>query len=205
MSDIDIEKGQVTSSVTEISTDTTPSATTAATATKSNKLSALETYRVLVGDIDAPPSPNLNNATYYQLVVEDERKARFVQIATGILIYTLVAAQVILCLGIAIGAQFSLTKNQISVLAASNTGVAVGIGVLKAMGLPDKKAVERRALEAIVQKIRYTTRKLKAGLEVDAAAEAEELRKAYEAAEAAAVIDGLATADAMKGVVPSKK
>ena len=98
------------------------------------------------------------------------------------LIYTCIAAQIILCLGIAIGARH-FRKETISILAAINTGVAASIGVLKALGLPDKKAVERRKLQQLADRIRTTTRKLRAGFDVDALAEADVARQTYEQTE----------------------
>jgi hypothetical protein len=68
-------------------------------------------------------------------------------------------------------------------LAAVNTGVAATIGVLKALGLPDKKAVERRKLQQLADRIRTTTRKLRAGLGVDVVSKADEVRKTYEQTE----------------------
>lgn len=113
----------------------------------------------------------------------EERKSKHWYYVTAIAIYTSIAAQIILCLGIVVGAQRNLTNNQISELAAVNTGVAATIGVLKALGLPDKKAVERRKLQQLANRIRTTTRKLRAGLGVDVVSEADEVRKTYEQTE----------------------
>lgn len=87
----------------------------------------------------------------------------------------MIAAQIILCLGITIGAQMQLSNDQISILAGVNTGVAATIGVLKGLGLPEKKAVERNALRKAAEKIRATTRKLMSGVPVDPVKAADEV------------------------------
>lgn len=87
------------------------------------------------------------------------------------------------CLGIVIGAQRGWKKDDISTLAAVNTGVAATIGVVKALSLPDKKGIECRKLRILVDRIRVTTRKLRAGIDVDAALEADEVRKEYQQTE----------------------
>lgn len=68
-------------------------------------------------------------------------------------------------------------KDLISVLAAINTSIAAAIAALKALGLPEKKAIEHHKLSKMAESIRYTTRKLKAGLSVDAVAEADAMQK----------------------------
>lgn len=68
------------------------------------------------------------------------------------------------------------SKNLISVLAAINTLVAAGIAALKGLGLPEKRAMERHQLCKIIDRIEYTTRRLQAGLDVDAEKEAEAAR-----------------------------
>ena len=148
---------------------------------KRGSMSALSTYQILVGDIDAPVSAG-DDSLYHDIVLE-ERRAKYWHFVTAVLMYSAIAAQVILCLGIVIGSQIGIGKDRISILAAVNTGVAATIGVLKALGLPDKKAVERNQLQKEAQRIRTTTRKLRAGLEVDVEAEAEEVRKMYEQTE----------------------
>ena len=92
-----------------------------------------------------------------------------------------------------------LSKDQISILAGVNTGVAATIGVLKGLGLPDKKNAERNALQKIIDKIRTTTRKLKAGLEVDAEKEAEAVRNLYDQSEEAAALKAAEISTAASG------
>lgn len=94
--------------------------------------------------------------------------------------FTMLAAQIILCLGITIGAQLHYTRDTISILAGINTGVAATIGVLKGLGLPEKKAVERNALRKTAERIRQTTRKLQSGFAVDVVMEADEVMKMEE-------------------------
>ena len=94
----------------------------------------------------------------------------------------MIAAQIILCLGISIGAQMHLTRDTISILAAVNTGVAAVIGVLKGLGLPEKKAVERNALRKAADKVRTTTRKLMSGVHLDAVKAADEVMRMEEEA-----------------------
>lgn len=144
-------------------------------------ISALESYQILVGDIDKPI--DMNDDSLYHAIITEERRSKHWYIVTAILIYTAIAAQVILCLGIVVGAQRNLGNDEISILAAVNTAVAATIGVLKALGLPDKKSIERRKLQHLAERIRLTTRKLKAGLIVDASEEADAVRKTYEQTE----------------------
>ena len=92
---------------------------------------------------------------------------------------------------------------QISVLAAVNTGVAATIAVLKGLGLPEKKAVERHRLLKVMERIRFTTRKLRAGLAVDVEKEAAEVVKMHEDAEDEAQVllnSGDLAAQAMKAM-----
>ena len=70
-----------------------------------------------------------------------------------------------------------------------NTSVAATIGVLKALGLPDKQALERRKLQYLADRIRLTIRKLKAGIEVDVVAEADDVRKVYRQTEGDALLE----------------
>ena len=78
--------------------------------------------------------------------------------------------------------------NTITILAGVNTGVAASIAVLKGLGLPEKKIVERHKLNKILEKIRYTTRRIQAGLEVDAAQEADDVFKAHDEVEDEAMV-----------------
>ena len=151
------------------------------TVSTQGSLSPLESYKLLVGDIDKPIDAD-DDSLYHTIMVR-ERKSKHWYIISAIAIYTSIATQIILCLGIAVGVQRNLTNNQISLLAGVNTGVAATIGVLKALGLPDKKGVERRKLQQLAGRIRTTTRKLRAGLPVDAVSEAEEVNKTYEQTE----------------------
>lgn len=82
-----------------------------------------------------------------------------------------------------VGAQLSFSANLISILAAINTLVAAGIAALKALGLPEKKALERHKLRKIIDKIQYTTRRMQAGLDVDAEKEVESVRQMDEECE----------------------
>jgi hypothetical protein len=144
-------------------------------------LSALEQYQMLVGNVEK--AIDTNDDSLYHTVMIKERQAKIWYYVTAVLIYFAIAAQIILCLGISVGAQLYLSKNEISGLAAINTGVAATIGVLKALGLPDKKGVERQKLQSLAARIRLTTRKLRAGINVDAVDEAEKDQGVYDQAE----------------------
>lgn len=142
------------------------------TSTASN-MSPLQVYTTLVGDADN----HTFDDSIYQNVVAGQRKASIYYLLSGFAFFGLVATQIVLCLGIAVGAQLGLTMDEITIMAAVNTGVAASIGVLKGLGLPEKKAVERRKLTKLAEHIRYTTRKLRAGISLDAAQEADEVLK----------------------------
>ena len=165
---MDLEKGPVITE-TPVSSPTSPNG---------SPMSAVNTYQLLVGDIDAPDSGNCS--TLYHRILSEERSANRAYIITAILMYASIAAQVILCLGIVIGSQQNIGNTKISVLAAVNTAVAACIGVLKALGLPDKKAAQRRQLQKVAERIRDTTRKLRAGFEIDVTREADTARDVYE-------------------------
>lgn len=75
-----------------------------------------------------------------------------------------------------------VTNNMISILAGVNTLVAAGIAALKALSLPDRKAAERLRLRQILERVEYTTRRLRAGLKVDVEKEAEDIRTEFETA-----------------------
>ena len=171
--EIDLEKNQITVDTTIVSPSKSP-------------LSPLQTYQLIVGDINAPEDPNDENI--YQSVLHQGRKAKFWFFFSGAVFYLMIALQIFFCLSIAVGAQLNLTRDTISILAAVNTGVAAVIGVLKGLGLPEKKGLERYQLQKIAQKIRLTTKKLKAGFEVDVTTEIEDVRNTYEKAEDEAMI-----------------
>ncbi|KAK0247030.1 hypothetical protein LTR91_024610 [Friedmanniomyces endolithicus] len=107
---------------------------------------------------------------------------------TGISFGVLIAAQIISSLGIAIGAQTGLKYETISILAGVSTGVAAGIAVLTGLGLPEKKIAEKHKPQNLAEKIRFTTRRYKAGLDVDAAKEADDVLKAYVEVEVEAMV-----------------
>jgi hypothetical protein len=151
--------------------------TTPMSPNSTKSLSAIESYQLFVGDIDKPITAT-DDSIYHDIIVQEQSVKNWYYV-TAFLMYTAIAMQVILCLGIVVGAQRGLSANQISILAAVNTGVAATIGVLKALGLPDRQELERRRLQDLADRIRVTTRKLKAGIEVDVAYEADEARKAY--------------------------
>jgi hypothetical protein len=175
MHEMDVEKGPL-ATMTEMSPSTSE-------ATKPN---SLYVYQTLVGDIS---SPNLaKDGSLYDDIVHREHKARYWVLLTALGFGILVATQIVLCLGIAIGAQTGLGKDTISILAGVNTGVAAGIAVLKGLGLPEKKIVEKHKLEKLAEKIRFTTRRIKAGLDVDAAKEADDALKAHEEVEDEALV-----------------
>ncbi|KAK3059992.1 hypothetical protein LTR53_020252, partial [Teratosphaeriaceae sp. CCFEE 6253] len=97
----------------------------------------LYVYQTLIGDVHSTHSAD--DDSLYADVVNRERKAKVYTVISGFAIGILIAAQIVLCLGIAIGAQLTLTMNEITILAGVNTGVAAGIAVLKGLGLPEKK------------------------------------------------------------------
>lgn len=167
--DVDLEK-QPFVKATELSPTVT-----------SSPKSALFVYQTLVGDVTATSDPS--DDSLYHEVTARERKVKIWFMLSGLAFGFCILAQIILCLGIAIGAQIGLDNDQISILAAVNTGVAATIAVLKGLGLPDKLAVERRKLQKIAERIRFTTRMLKAGLTVDAEKEAKDLEKMQEECE----------------------
>lgn len=152
------------------------------------RYSQLEQYQILVGNVDAPPSPVEANQDLYHELVARERKATRLFWFTGILFFTAVAAQIALCLGIAVGAQMGFSNDSISVLAAINTFIAATIAMLKGLGLPEKKGVERTKLQRLIARIRTTTKKYRIGIEVDANTEANDLRTIYEEAQDAAEV-----------------
>lgn len=174
--DIDLEKQPLATT-----TETSPTPTTS----HANQ-DPLQMYQILVGDIHAPP--NAQDDSLYHDIRAAERKATLYTYLTGFMFAVLVATQIVLCLGIAIGAQTGLTTMTISILAGVNTGVAAGIAVLKGLGLPEKKIVERHKLSKLAEKIRFTTRRLQAGLNIDAAKEAEDVIKAHDEVEDEALV-----------------
>lgn len=189
--DIDLEK-QALVTETELS-PTSPTDT---------KRSSLYIYQTLVGDITAKPGQD--DDSIYHDVVRRERKAKRWFFVSGAAFAFFILAQIVLCMGIAIGAQLSLSANQITVLATVNTGVAAAIAVLKSLGLPEKMAVERRKLEKVAERIRYTTRRLKAGLTIDAAQEADEIKKMQDEAEdEAQILQKAGDASAAVPTIPS--
>ncbi|KAK3070899.1 hypothetical protein LTR53_009644 [Teratosphaeriaceae sp. CCFEE 6253] len=158
-----------------------------ASSTKSTvKGDPLYVYQTLIGDVHSAHSAD--DDSLYADVVKRERKAKLYTVISGFAVGILIAAQIVLCLGIAIGAQLTLTMNEITILAGVNTGVAAGIAVLKGLGLPEKKIVERHKLRKLAEKIRFTTRRIQAGLDVDAAKEAEEAFRAHDEVEDEAMV-----------------
>jgi hypothetical protein len=173
--EIDLEK-QPLYNETEISSPTSPSRPKDTT----NRQSQLNIYQALVGDVYAKPTPGLLDDSLYHEVVTRERFAKRHYMVSAFAFGLCVLAQIVLCLGITVGSQLGLKMYQITILAAVNTGVAAAIAVLKGLGLPEKKGVEKHKLEKIAEKIRFTTRKLKAGLTIDAVKEAEDAVKQHE-------------------------
>ena len=169
---IDLEKQPLVTA-----TPTTP--TTPSTSKTSTNDNALATYQILVGDVNSTKN---DDSLYHDLLTQETEAKRY-SFLSGLLFFACIAAQILLCLSIAVGAQLGLNNMQISVLAAVNTGVAATIAVLKGLGLPEKKAVERHRLLKVMERIRFTTRKLRAGLVVDAEKEAAEVVKMHEDAE----------------------
>jgi len=139
--------------------------------------SQLKIYQALIGDIDAPAPVGKRNISFYHQVVARENKATRWYWITGLTFSTCVAAQIVFCLSISVGVQVGFSNNLISVLAAVNTLVAAAIAALKGLGLPEKKAIERHQLRKVVDQVEYTTRRLQAGLSVDAEKEAEAARR----------------------------
>ncbi|TKA72378.1 hypothetical protein B0A55_06547 [Friedmanniomyces simplex] len=172
--------------------------------TKTSRKDSLYVYQTLIGDVHSPPGSS--DDSLYHGVLKRERKAQLWTLLSGIAISFLIAAQIILCLGITIGAQVGLTKLQISILAGVNTGVAASIAVLKGLGLPEKKIVERHKLQKLAEKIRYTTRRIQAGLDVDAAKEAEDAFRAHDEVEdEAMVLPNVADVGVLLPAKPSDK
>ena len=166
-------KPQVEVSTTPISSRPNPHTT----------LPPLQMYQMLVGDVDKPSGPN--DDSLYCEIQTNERKAFHIWVITSLCFGILILVQVVLCLGIAIGATASdsnlqISRITISVLAGTNTGVATLIGILKALGLPDKKGLERRKWQKLAEQIRHTTRRLKIGLHVDVEKAAGDVMKAYD-------------------------
>ncbi len=149
--------------------------------------SQLETFQILVGNVDAPPSPRSARDLYHEILA-DEHRARHTYYGTGFLFFLFVLLQIIFCLSIAVGAQLGVHRTTISILAAINTVVAAVIGVLKGLGLPEKKGIERTKLQRVIKKIKYTTNKLKLGIELDANKEADDVRNYFDDTEEAAQI-----------------
>lgn len=169
-----LEKGSLTTA-TELPPLRTPA-----------KRDNLYVYQTLVGDVDSPH--NLHDDSLYSDIILRERKAKYYVLFSTLAFFILIAAQIVLCLGIAIGAQTGLTDRTISIMAGVNTGVAASIAVLKGLGLPEKKIVEKHKLQKLAERIRYTTRRIKAGLEVDAAKEADEVLKGHDEVEDEAMV-----------------
>lgn len=168
MSVIDIEK-QPMATITSI-----PSPLMSPASPNLNRLSTIEQYKTIFGDTDAKPGAS-NYDSFYQSIVEEERRVTRQFWAAGFLFYSCVAAQIVLCLGIAIGCQLGLSMDTVSILAGVNTGVAATIGVLKGLGLPEKKHTEQVKLRKIAERIRNTTRKIMAGFDIDVSAEFKEI------------------------------
>ena len=194
LQDIDIEKAAAAVTTTEI---TSPSML------DDKRASVLSQYQILFGDVDAPPSPTAE--CFYQEMVTQERHARQQYYISGFFFFFFVALQIILCLGITIGAQMGLTMDQISIMAGVNTAVAATIATLKGLGLPEKKGIERNKLHGIVERIKLTTKKIKAGLEVDVKAEIDEVRVLHDTTEDNAQVTFADVGAAAKGAVNAVK
>ncbi|EMC92527.1 hypothetical protein BAUCODRAFT_294510 [Baudoinia panamericana UAMH 10762] len=173
MKEIDLEK-QPFITTTEVTNPTSP-------VDSKKSAAALFVYQTLVGDVTAKPSRT--DPSLFHEISSRQRKAQFTYILAAFGFGIAVALQIILCLGIAIGAQLGLTMNDITLLAGVNTGVAASIGIMKSLGLPEKPAIEKYKLKKVADRIRFTTRRIKAGLVVDAEKEAEAARHAEEDAE----------------------
>jgi hypothetical protein len=52
-----------------------------------------------------------NDDSLYNAILVEERKSKYWYCVTAIAIYTSIAAQIIVCLGIVVGAQRNLTNN----------------------------------------------------------------------------------------------
>lgn len=181
--DVDIEKAPMTTVTSSACTDHSDIKDSPPPEKEKPKdLHPLQTFQTLIGDITSPPSANPNDESVYHTIIALEKKAKNQFHLTGALFFTTVSLQILLCLMITIGAQVGLSRESISIFAGVNTGVAALTGVLKGLGLPDKKGVERNRLTRAAERIRATTRKLRAGIEVDAAAEAEEIIKLHDQA-----------------------
>ena len=90
-------------------------------------------------------------------------------------------------------------------MAAINTLVAATIGVLKGLGLPDKKDIERTKLQRLIERIKMTTKKYRIGIDVDANTEAADLRKILEETEDSAEISGSSIGTALQGGMGAAK
>lgn len=76
-----------------------------------------------------------------------------------------------------------LARSTISELAAINTAVAASIAVMKGFGMPEKKNTERARLRSLIERIKFTTGRLRAGVgDVDVEAEVEVVKKVFESA-----------------------
>lgn len=140
------------------------------------QLPALKVYQALVGDIDTEPARGTRHPSFYHQISSLESRAKFWYWTSGLTFFFLVTAQIVFCLSISIGAQMGFSMNAISIAAGINTLVAAGVAALKGLGLPEKKAIERYQLRKIMEQVEFTTRRLQAGLIVDAEKAAEEAR-----------------------------
>lgn len=195
--EIDLEKGQTITNTTPLS----PEIASPLSPNLSRPLSGLESYQLVVGDIEKPR--DLHDLSLYHAIIAEQQKVHSWYIFSAVLIYTAIFAQVVLCLGIVVGTQRQWTLDTICYLAAINTAVAATIGVLKALGLPDKKAVEHKKLQRLAERIRLTTRKLRAGIIADANGDADAVRKDYELAQDEAVIEATTVSGAVGGGLSS--
>lgn len=148
--------------------------------------SSLYVYQTLVGDTSAKKGED-DDSLYHDIIAR-EKKARRGYVIWSIIFGACILLQIALCLAIAAGAQLGFSMMAITVAASVNTAVAALIAVLKGLGLPEKRAIERHQLHKVAEKIRYTTRKLKAGIEIDAAKEADAVLKQHDDIEDAAEI-----------------
>lgn len=146
---------------------------------KQRERTQLQIYQDMIGDINAPsPSPGL----YHEIIAKEHQTTQRYWVS-AISFCTLVASQVILCLGITVGAQMRLARSTISELAAINTAVAASIAVMKGFGMPEKKNTERARLRSLIERIKFTTGRLRAGVgDVDVEAEVEVVKKVFESA-----------------------
>ncbi|KAF2482762.1 hypothetical protein BDY17DRAFT_311178 [Neohortaea acidophila] len=186
MDNLDIEKGLAinTTSVASGMTDLAPMSPNT-----NKRYSQLETFQILVGNIDKPMSPKQAQEDLYHELVAAERRSKIEYYFSGFLFFLFIFLQIFFCLTITVGAQEGLSRSTISALAAINTGVAAVIGILKGLGLPEKKGVERTKLQRVIQRIKVTTKKLKLGNEMDPNAEFEDLQKTYYDTEDAGQLD----------------